>query len=378
MLGVRTGYSPLKPHYTWDIVCLGFSLSHISLDLEKMFRGSTNGSSSSDEEIHGGVRGDHGYVTQSEFVGLRHLVRDGLGRYERRLQTHDANFNQINANMERMTEAINNRARQRAPSRSSRTRSTSRSTQAHHGRHEPRQERQHDSRSDAHERPPPIVEQPHDLHANNANAHQEQPHQNDDRRARIPSPPPPRRDRHDPLANDNGVLGANDFGEQGRHPRHPPRPRHQNHDNANNVEHPVPQQELPPQHAPRQELPHDRHQHQRSESSDNESSQHNGDGLNRRRRGRAFPRGAHGDNYDDLTNVRFDIPKFYGTSDPEAYFSWVLKVDKIFRVQRFSDKKKVALASMEFEEYALLWWEQLQDARVANHQQPIDTWVEMK
>ena len=112
MLGVRTGYSPLKLHYSWDIVCLGFSLSHISLDLEKIFRGSTNGSSSSDEEIHGGVRGDHGYVTQSEFVGLRHLVRDGLGRYERRLQTHDANFNEINANMERMTEAINNLARQ--------------------------------------------------------------------------------------------------------------------------------------------------------------------------------------------------------------------------------------------------------------------------
>ena len=38
VLGVRTGYSPLKPHYTWDIVCLGFSLPHISLDLEKMFR----------------------------------------------------------------------------------------------------------------------------------------------------------------------------------------------------------------------------------------------------------------------------------------------------------------------------------------------------
>ncbi len=69
-----------------------------------------------------------------------------------------------------------------------------------------------------------------------------------------------------------------------------------------------------------------------------------------------------------MTNIRFDIPKFYGTSDPEAYFSWVLKVDKIFRVQRFSDNKKVALASMEFEEYALLWWEQLQDARIANHQ----------
>ena len=94
MLGVRTGFSPLKPHYTWDIVCLGFPYRTSHLFLEKMFRGSTNGSSSSDEEIHGGVRGDHGYVTQTEFVGLRHLVRDGLGRYERRLQAQENNFNE--------------------------------------------------------------------------------------------------------------------------------------------------------------------------------------------------------------------------------------------------------------------------------------------
>ena len=44
------------------------SLPHISLDFEKMFRGSTTGSPSSDDELHG-------YVTQTEFVGLRHLVR---------------------------------------------------------------------------------------------------------------------------------------------------------------------------------------------------------------------------------------------------------------------------------------------------------------
>ena len=80
-----------------------------------MFRGSTNGSSSSDNEIHGGVRGDHGYV-QTEFVGLRHLFRDGLGRYERRLQAQENNFNERmhaqEANMERMTEALNNLMRQ--------------------------------------------------------------------------------------------------------------------------------------------------------------------------------------------------------------------------------------------------------------------------
>ena len=38
----------------------------------------------------------------------------------------------------------------------------------------------------------------------------------------------------------------------------------------------------------------------------------------------------------------------------------------------------VALASMEFDDYALLWWDKLQVARVENHQQPVNTWVEMK
>jgi len=234
------------------------------------------------------------------------------------------------------------------------------------------QERQHDPRNDAHDRPHQNV--------NNANAHIEQPIQHDDRHERVPSPPPQHRAPHDPLANGNGVPGANDFVEQGRHPRHPPRPRNRNHGNANNDEQPAPQQENHPRNVlrPHQELQHDPPQHHHPESSETESSQHNGDGLNQRRRGRAFPRGANRDTYDDLTNMRFDIPKFFGKSDPEAYFSWVLKVDKIFRVQCFSDKKKVALASMEFEEYALLWWEQLQDARLANHQEPINTWVAMK
>ena len=62
------------------------------------------------------------------------------------------------------------------------------------------------------------------------------------------------------------------------------------------------------------------------------------------------------------------MPKFYGTIDPEAYLSWALKVDKIFRVRHYSENKMVALASMEFEDYALLWWEQLQDSRVDTHQ----------
>ena len=37
----------------------------------------------------------------------------------------------------------------------------------------------------------------------------------------------------------------------------------------------------------------------------------------------------------------------------------------------------VALASMEFDDYPLLWWDKLQVARVENHQQSINNWVEM-
>ena len=51
------------------------------------------------------------------------------------------------------------------------------------------------------------------------------------------------------------------------------------------------------------------------------------------------------------------MPKFSGTNDPEAYLSWALKVDKIFRLHNYPEDKMLAMASLEFEDYALLWWE---------------------
>ena len=49
------------------------------------------------------------------------------------------------------------------------------------------------------------------------------------------------------------------------------------------------------------------------------------------------------------------MPKFKGEDDPEAYLSWALKVDKIFRIHNYADEKKVAMASLEFEDYANTW-----------------------
>ena len=72
------------------------------------------------------------------------------------------------------------------------------------------------------------------------------------------------------------------------------------------------------------------------------------------------------------------MPKFHGGDDPEDYLKWALKVDKIFRVHNYSEAKKVAMASLEFEDYANVWWEQVVQRREEDLEEPIATWDEMK
>ncbi|KAK1608545.1 hypothetical protein QYE76_032218 [Lolium multiflorum] len=65
-------------------------------------------------------------------------------------------------------------------------------------------------------------------------------------------------------------------------------------------------------------------------------------------------------NLEDEENMygklKFNMPKFKGEDDAEAYLSWALKVDKIFRIHNYSGAKKVAMASLEFEDYANTWF----------------------
>jgi hypothetical protein len=76
--------------------------------------------------------------------------------------------------------------------------------------------------------------------------------------------------------------------------------------------------------------------------------------------------------------LKFTMPKFDGRSDPEDYFTWELKVEKIFRLHDYSEEKKRAMASLEFEGYALIWWEQLLRDHEEDGEDPIITWQEMK
>jgi hypothetical protein len=72
------------------------------------------------------------------------------------------------------------------------------------------------------------------------------------------------------------------------------------------------------------------------------------------------------------------MPKFDGRSDLEDYFTWEFKVEKIFRLHNYSEEKKLAMASLEFEAYALIWWEQLLREREEDGEDPIINWQEMK
>jgi hypothetical protein len=47
--------------------------------------------------------------------------------------------------------------------------------------------------------------------------------------------------------------------------------------------------------------------------------------------------------------LKFTMPKFKGEDDTDAYLSWALKVDMIFRVHNYFEEKKVAMSSLEFD-----------------------------
>jgi hypothetical protein len=76
--------------------------------------------------------------------------------------------------------------------------------------------------------------------------------------------------------------------------------------------------------------------------------------------------------------LKFTMLNFDGRSEPEGYFTWELKVEKIFRLHNYSEEKKLAMTSLEFEVYALIWWEQLLRDREEDREDPIVTWQEMK
>ena len=80
----------------------------------------------------------------------------------------------------------------------------------------------------------------------------------------------------------------------------------------------------------------------------------------------------------NLRSIKMKIPPFQGINDPEVYLGWEKKIELIFDCQNYSEEKKVKLAVVEFQDYALVWWDQLVTSKRRNYERPIDTWDDLK
>jgi hypothetical protein len=65
---------------------------------------------------------------------------------------------------------------------------------------------------------------------------------------------------------------------------------------------------------------------------------------------------------DGLGKPKFTMPKFVGSTDVEEY----------------TEDKKIKLASSEFDDYALIWGDNLVQSRIKDGYPPIVTWGAMK
>ena len=61
--------------------------------------------------------------------------------------------------------------------------------------------------------------------------------------------------------------------------------------------------------------------------------------------------------FDALSKPKFQIPSFEGSSGPDEYLDWEIKMDKLWRLHECTEERKVKLAASEFEGYSLRWWD---------------------
>jgi hypothetical protein len=83
----------------------------------------------------------------------------------------------------------------------------------------------------------------------------------------------------------------------------------------------------------------------------------------------------HNDTYE---GGKIKFPSFHGKSDPEAYLDWELKMDQLFEAHDVRDERRVKLATLEFKDHVLLWWDQIVKERRRCDARPLDDWDELK
>jgi len=80
----------------------------------------------------------------------------------------------------------------------------------------------------------------------------------------------------------------------------------------------------------------------------------------------------------DIKENKLQIPIFHGKSDVDAYLNWEIKIEQIFTSYGIRDDKKLKLATLEFQNYALVWWTNVVKDWKRYGEPPVSTWDELK
>ena len=79
-----------------------------------------------------------------------------------------------------------------------------------------------------------------------------------------------------------------------------------------------------------------------------------------------------------LKGLKIQVPAFKGKSDPEAYLEWEGRIEMVFDCYDYSEEQKVKVATVEFTDYALVWWDQVRTQRRRMGEPRVRTWRELK
>jgi hypothetical protein len=62
---------------------------------------------------------------------------------------------------------------------------------------------------------------------------------------------------------------------------------------------------------------------------------------------------------------KFSIPLFYGSYDAKTYLDWEMTVEQKFSSHLVPERHRVRQATSEFKDFAIIWWNELVNARNA-------------
>lgn len=81
---------------------------------------------------------------------------------------------------------------------------------------------------------------------------------------------------------------------------------------------------------------------------------------------------------DVIDKVMVKLPSFEGKCDPNLYMEWKQKMEQVWTCHNFLELKKVQLAALEFQHFAMIWWDNIVKEMRHHGEQQVSTWMEMK